>query len=70
MVKLTRYCVQDDRREGRDLLTPDPLTRGGFKKRRCLIPVDGFYERKKLLGGKGLYSIQMKDDSPFVFAGL
>jgi putative SOS response-associated peptidase YedK len=32
--------------------------------------VDGFYECKKVVGGKIPYSISMKDDSPFVFAGL
>ena len=47
-----------------------PSYRQAFKKRRCLILVDGFYERKKVLGGKIPYSIQMKDDSTFVFAGL
>jgi putative SOS response-associated peptidase YedK len=41
-----------------------------FKKRRCLIPADGFYEWKKVIGGKIPYSIEMKDGSPFVFAGL
>jgi putative SOS response-associated peptidase YedK len=44
--------------------------RSAFKKRRCLIPADGFYEWKKVIGGKIPYSIGMKDDSPFVFAGL
>jgi putative SOS response-associated peptidase YedK len=44
--------------------------RSAFKKRRCLIPADGFYEWKKVIGGKVPYSIEMKDDSPFVFAGL
>jgi putative SOS response-associated peptidase YedK len=34
------------------------------------IPVDGFYEWKKVLGGKIPYSIGMADNSPFVFAGL
>jgi putative SOS response-associated peptidase YedK len=47
-----------------------PSYREAFKKRRCLIPVDGFYEWKKVLGGKIPYSISMKDGSPFVFAGL
>jgi putative SOS response-associated peptidase YedK len=32
--------------------------------------VDGFYEWKKVPGGKIPYSISMKDDSPFVFAGF
>jgi hypothetical protein len=31
---------------------------------------DGFYEWKKVPGGKIPYSIGMKDNSPFVFAGL
>jgi putative SOS response-associated peptidase YedK len=44
--------------------------RAAFKKRRCLIPADGFYEWKKVLGGKVPYTIQMKDGSPFAFAGL
>src|SRR5258708_17625073 len=44
--------------------------RSAFKKRRCLIPADGFYEWKKVIGGKIPYSIEMKDDSPFVFPGL
>jgi len=47
-----------------------PSYRQAFKKRRCLIPADGFYEWKKVLGGKIPYSISMKDDSPFVFARL
>jgi putative SOS response-associated peptidase YedK len=41
-----------------------------FMKRRCLIPADSFYEWKKVVGGKIPYAIGMKDDSPFVFAGL
>jgi putative SOS response-associated peptidase YedK len=47
-----------------------PSFRQAFRKRRCLVPVDGFYEWKKVPGGKIPYSISMKDDSPFVFAGL
>jgi putative SOS response-associated peptidase YedK len=47
-----------------------PSYREAFKKRRCLIPSDGFYEWKKVPRGKIPYSIGMKDDSPFVFAGL
>jgi putative SOS response-associated peptidase YedK len=39
--------------------------RQAFKKRRCLIPADGFCEWKKVLGGKIPYSIGMKDDSAF-----
>jgi SOS response associated peptidase (SRAP) len=35
-----------------------------------LIPADGFYEWKKTPEGKIPYSIEMKDGSPCVFAGL
>jgi putative SOS response-associated peptidase YedK len=47
-----------------------PSYRQAFNKRRCLSPADGFYEWKKVLGGKIPYSIQMKGGAPFVFAGL
>ena len=47
-----------------------PTYREAFKKRRCLIPADSFYEWKKVPGGKIPYTIEMQDDSPFVFAGL
>jgi len=47
-----------------------PSYREAFKSRRCLIPADGFYEWKKIPGGKIPYAIGMKDDAPFVFAGL
>jgi putative SOS response-associated peptidase YedK len=41
------------------------------KKRRCLIPADGFYEWKKVPGGGKIpYAIGMEDDVSFVFAGL
>jgi putative SOS response-associated peptidase YedK len=41
-----------------------PSYREAFQKRRYLIPADGFYEWKKVVGGKIPYSISMKDDSP------
>jgi putative SOS response-associated peptidase YedK len=44
------------------------LTQGALSG--CLIPADAFYEWKKILGGKIPYTIQMKDGSPFAFAGL
>jgi hypothetical protein len=52
-----------------ETLDTAPSYRQAFKKRRCLIPMDGFYERK-VPGDKIPYSISMKDDSPFVFGGL
>ncbi len=42
-----------------------------FKARRCLVPVDGFYEWKKG-EGKERYPmcIRMKDESPFMLGGV
>src|SRR5580700_4732663 len=53
-----------------ETIDTSPSYRQAFEKRRCLIPSDGFYERKKVPGGKIPYSISMINDSPFVFAGL
>jgi putative SOS response-associated peptidase YedK len=47
-----------------------PSYREAFKKRRCLIPADGFYEWRTIGGTKIPFAIAMKDDRPFVFAGL
>lgn len=43
-----------------------------LKRRRCLIPVDGFYEWRKLPDNKRKqpYFIHRPDDEPLVFAGL
>jgi putative SOS response-associated peptidase YedK len=41
-----------------------------FKKRRCLIPADGFYEWRKTETPKLPFAIAMKDGRPFTFAGL
>jgi putative SOS response-associated peptidase YedK len=47
-----------------------PSFRNAFRKRRCLIPADGFYEWLPLNGRKQPYFIRRKDDAPFAFAGL
>jgi putative SOS response-associated peptidase YedK len=45
--------------------------REAFKRRRCIIPADGFYAWKKVDGGtKQPYCIGMKGGEPFGFAGL
>lgn len=42
-----------------------------LKRRRCLIPADGFYEWKKEEdGGKQPFRFQLKTKAPFAFAGL
>lgn len=48
-----------------------PSFRAAFRKRRCLIPADGFYEWKKLEdGSKQPYRICLADGGAFSFAGL
>lgn len=49
-----------------------PAFRASFKKRRCLVLADGFYEWQKVKGdsGKQPWYFRMADGSPFAFAGL
>ncbi|GIW78580.1 MAG: DUF159 family protein [Gemmatales bacterium] len=47
-----------------------PAFRAAFRKRRCLVVADGFYEWKKTDGKKQPYFIKRCDDRPFAFAGL
>jgi len=47
------------------------MFRSAFKKRRCLIVADGYFEWKKLdAKTKQPFLYQMKSGKPFVFAGL
>jgi putative SOS response-associated peptidase YedK len=47
-----------------------PFFSAAFRKRRCLVPADGFYEWQKQGKRKQPYCIRLKDGSPFAFAGL
>lgn len=47
-----------------------PSFRSAFKRRRCLILADGFYEWKKRKGGKQPFLISRCDQQPFCLAGL
>ncbi len=47
-----------------------PAYRYSFRKQRCLIPTDGFYEWKKEGKLKQPYHIRRQDRQPFAFAGL
>ena len=47
-----------------------PSFRAAFRRRRCLVIADGFYEWKKEGKRKQPYCIRMTDGSPFAFAGL
>src|SRR5262249_12887615 len=43
-----------------------------YAQRRCVVPVDGFFEWRAIKGARAKqpYAIAMKDDSPFGLAGL
>ncbi len=47
-----------------------PAFRAAFRKRRCLILADGFYEWKKEGRHKQPFHIRLRDGRPFAFAGL
>ena len=47
-----------------------PAFRHAFRRRRCLVIADGFYEWQKLDGTKQPHFIRLRDPKPFAFAGL
>ena len=53
-----------------ETLAEKPAFREAFRKRRCLVLADGWYEWQVAPGGKQPWFIRMKDARPFAFAGL
>jgi len=55
-----------------ETLAEKPSYRNAFRRRRCLIPADGFYEWKQEPGRKAKTPMYIKLESgkPFAFAGL
>lgn len=48
-----------------------PSFRDAYKKRRCLVPIDNFFEWKATKGAsKPPYAIAMKSGEPFALAGI
>ena len=47
-----------------------PSFKAAFRRRRCLVLADGFYEWQRLKRGKQPYYIHLIDGGPFAFAGL
>jgi putative SOS response-associated peptidase YedK len=62
-----RYSMINARAETVDT---KPAYRNAFKRRRCLIPSEGFYEWKAGEQGKTPYLIRRTDGEPFGMAGL
>ncbi len=63
----SRYSMINARAE---TVTEKPSFRTPFRRRRCLVPADGFYEWMKANGAKQPYRIALNDGRPFAFAGL
>jgi putative SOS response-associated peptidase YedK len=53
-----------------DTVASKPMFRSAFKKRRCLVLADGYYEWKTIGKQKQPYFFHLKDDEPFTFAGI
>lgn len=53
-----------------ETLEDKPSFSESFQRRRCLIPADGFFEWARRGRSKQPYYFQMKDESPFTFAGI
>jgi putative SOS response-associated peptidase YedK len=55
-----------------ETLAEKPSFRTAFRRRRCLILADGFFEWRALAGTKSKtpYYIRLKSQKPFAFAGL
>lgn len=53
-----------------ETIAEKPAFKASFKKKRCLVVTDGFYEWKKEGTGKQPYLIHREDGKPFAFAGL
>ncbi|MBM3490675.1 MAG: SOS response-associated peptidase [Alphaproteobacteria bacterium] len=47
-----------------------PAFRAAFRRRRCLVLSDGFYEWQAVDGGKQPYRVALAGDAPFAMAGL
>lgn len=46
------------------------MFRGAYRSRRCLVPVDGYFEWKAIKGKKQPYALAMADGRPFCLAGI
>jgi putative SOS response-associated peptidase YedK len=53
-----------------ETLTVSPAFRDAFRRRRCIVPVDSFYEWKREGTIRQPYNIRRDDDRPLALAGL
>lgn len=53
-----------------ETLAEKPAFRDSFRKRRCLVPADGFYEWKKAGAGKQPWLLRLRGGGVLAFAGV
>lgn len=53
-----------------ETITQKPAYKAAMRRRRCLLPADGFFEWRSEGGRKQPYFIDLRDDGLFAFAGL
>jgi putative SOS response-associated peptidase YedK len=53
-----------------ETITASPAFREAFKRRRCIVPVDSFYEWKREAGVRQPYRVMRGDGLPLALAGL
>ncbi len=53
-----------------ETLAEKPSFRSAYRRRRCLIPANGYYEWRRTESGKQPYYISLDSGEPFAMAGL
>lgn len=53
-----------------ETLLEKPTFRSAFRRRRCLVPADGYYQWREGDASKQPYLVTRRDDAVFAFAGI